>query len=166
MKKKRIIEFIIAIVIGIIVCSIVILIGINTPDRSRRKSCASNVKQIALALCMYLNDNGDRFPDAQESFMNLYPKYNSSPTLFWCPTDANNKKPPDTINNWKIDGENSSQISYMYIPGFTSKDKNVVILKDNTPKNHEGKGVYAVFGDGHIQWVIEPAKEGKSGATP
>jgi len=126
----------------------------------KKPTCIANLKQIGLVLHMYAQDNEGYFPDSCESFTEIYPYYVSYPKTFWCPSDANNKRPPDIIDNWKIDVDNSFQISYKYTPGFSKDDVGAIILKDNTPANHEGKGVWALYGDGHVSWVpIGPVKQ-------
>lgn len=122
--------------------------------RARLGPCASNLKQLSKALAVYATNNDGAFPDTLESFANLYPKYVPKPETFWCPSDHNNKTAPTTINSWALDGANSSQMSYIYSPGRSLyEDNGTIMLKDNSPLNHEGKGVWAIHADWHLGWI-------------
>jgi len=154
---KRIIDFTLYVIIGVIVFLVLIQLFQN-PGRPQNPSCSSNLKQLGIALYMYAQDYEGYFPDSYESFTNLYSKYASS-QVFWCPSDVNNKKVPKTIDNWEIDGENSSRISYEYILGLSKNDVDAVIVRDNTPTNHDGKGVWALFVDGHVDWIPVESEE-------
>jgi len=116
-------------------------------EKAKIASCTINLKQIGLALHMYASDNDDIFPD---SLAGLYPKYISSPRVFYCPGEyyvggiCGENLAPDTFD--------PSKISYTYTSGLTAKaDPGEVIVADKSSSNHKGKVLNILYIDGHVK---------------
>jgi len=125
-----------------------------------KAQCKGNLRRLGISFQLYAQDNDGRYPATVDQFASLYPKYESSSKVFWCPGDFNNKHPgPDNITNAELDAPNSAQISYIYTPGLSQEsDPNLVILKDNSPLNHLGVGVNALHVDGHVSFESVPGQ--------
>jgi prepilin-type processing-associated H-X9-DG protein len=111
-------------------------------EAARREACMKNLRQIALACFMYLNDHKSMFPER----LSELGKYVGNLEVFSCPeTEAEITVPED------ID----SKSSYTLIGGFSLKDvKNPsekLVLYESVKNHTEGANV--AFADGHVEWV-------------
>src|SRR4051812_508087 len=95
----------------VVISIIAILAGIALPvfskaqERARATSDANNVRQVALALLAYFNDNDDTLPaiyrttwpgtDAKPA---LYPKYLSATKVYRSPFDKLATRPTDAVS--------------------------------------------------------------------
>jgi prepilin-type processing-associated H-X9-DG protein len=100
--------------------------------------CMSNLKQIGLALIMYVNENNGRLPKTLEQL--LY-DYIAIEKTFVCPSDTTSKKTGKDL-----------MISYEYI--YTTKlAPQTILAYDRNPQAHGDQGRNALFGDGHTEWI-------------
>jgi hypothetical protein len=92
-------EMLVAIAAIFIVLLLLLLVignffGGGADEGSRRKSCASNLRQIVNACITYQESNGDYFPafwdgerfDPMKSLATLYPQYVDNVKVFGCPS--------------------------------------------------------------------------------
>ncbi len=113
--------------------------------KGRRAACLSNLKQIGLGLHMYAMDHNEAFP---EDIRVLYPTYISSAKIFKCPND-------ESISDIK-EITRGTRISYVYVPGLTTKDgSDNIVAYDASPDFHGGEGRDVLFLDGHVKWYAE-----------
>ncbi|MBN1972167.1 MAG: DUF1559 domain-containing protein [Sedimentisphaerales bacterium] len=98
-----------------------------------RMTCASHLKQIGIALTLYANDYGDKYPP---NLKILTSEAELSPKILACPAAMN-------------------QNSYIYRgEGISTSDIPGLILVFDKKSNHEG-GRNVLFLDGHVEFVTE-----------
>jgi len=119
-------------------------------EYTRRMNCASNLRQIGLAIKVYAQENGEAFPP---NFDVLYPVYVDEPKLFSCPSN------PGEWQKIKETGEvHPEWTSYVYVSGLDDTDDAACVLAYDRAENHDGDGVYVLFLDTHVEWMPDPGK--------
>ena len=107
--------------------------------------CASNLRQIGLAIKMYAADNEEAYPP---DFGALYPVYVDTPKLFSC---------AETPSPWERIRETGkvrpAYTSYVYVAGLDDTDKSACVLAYDRPGNHGERGVFVVYIDRNVEWV-------------
>jgi prepilin-type processing-associated H-X9-DG protein len=146
--------------------------GGNAASRQRKQQvlCQQNLQKIFVALQIYANDQGGKFPEvtnaqtSEAALDRLVPKYTVDTASFICPGSGNSSLPS---------GESllKHRISYAYYMGWRSADEQMVLMTDRqvdtkaktngqwvfsdsgTPpgNNHKKYGGNLLFCDGHIQ---------------
>ncbi|KAB2835761.1 MAG: DUF1559 domain-containing protein, partial [Candidatus Brocadia sp.] len=161
----------------VVVAIIGILAGILLPvlgkarESARRTQCASNLKQIGLALNMYANDNNEALPttvgsdDADEerhSLGKLFDVYITDRKVFRCPSDTGVTETGVLTLTTTNSSFTGTTTSYGYDDNHTaSNDPGVVVVADRLgtdtastglSANHNNKGQNVLFIDGHVEW--------------
>lgn len=116
-------------------------------EKSRRISCAGNIKQMGLALKQYAMDHKDKFPEADGvAGLEVLRKeqYLTNPNVYVCPSTS--QQPAQSGQPLSADN-----VSYVYFGGFMEGADvvNIPLIFDR-PGNHK-RYVNVLFGDGHVE---------------
>ncbi len=127
--------------------------GGHPRENARRMNCASNLRQIGLALTVYAQNNDEAFPP---NFDVLYPDdegYLDNARVFSCPSH------PSEWQKIEETGEVRSEwTSYVYVAGLTNEDDAACVLAYDRFENHAEDGVNVLFLDTHVEWTPDLEK--------
>ncbi len=137
LKTKVVVVLIMGIAFIAILASLPSIIRIK--EEHSRRTCTSNLKEIGLSLHMYSMDNNGQLPPNLGA---LYPRYIEDLRIFVCPMSS------ETVSEaTEIDDKGS----YVYIPGYTSKDDpDTLIVYEKSHPGSEGR--YELYLNGHVTW--------------
>lgn len=125
---------------------------------ARRQACASNLKQIGMALWLYAADHGEMFPPHLGV---LYDKYAAEADAFICPSTSAHPDPNQERSALearppvyaKFAPEHISYYSYYYVTGRRPDDPPESIIAFENAANHDGNGLHVLRADGRAEWM-------------
>jgi hypothetical protein len=123
----------------------------RSSETANRIKCASNLRQIGLAITQYANDHAGQFPDSLETIL-----LNGDVTaaVFTCPSSNESPATGATTQEVVTDFRQPGRVSYLYLGrSFTSatvKPDSVLVYEPLT--NHGDDGTNILFGDMHAEF--------------
>ncbi|MDD4152893.1 MAG: hypothetical protein PHD91_04165 [bacterium] len=118
---------------------------VDSQKSATRGDCQSNLKQIGLALFMYIQDNKERLPADLSALI----PYTKNTDVFKCPSDDGCAEITEIKPGFKS--------SYFLVRGLSNLMKDpsrVVVVYEASPLFH-GDGRNVLFMDGHVKWYNE-----------
>ena len=132
------------VVLGIIAVGIgfFFLFARNSVSAARAMSCTSNLKELALSMRMYAQDNDGVMPPGPREFDGLM-QYVKNDQIFKCPED------PDTEGAEADSPDAWERASYVMNPGVCTDDvPSTLIVADDEPDRHVSRTWIGVRLDG------------------
>lgn len=124
-------------------------------ETANRVKCASNMKQIGLAIQLYGNENKGKYPP---DLGTLIKTQEITAQCFVCPS-GNTGLPntagmkPDDIAKWA-----NEHSDYVYLgAGMNMTAGAEVIVLHEKPDAHDRQGMLMLFGDGHVEFEMMPS---------
>ena len=115
------IELLIAVGIVAVIAAILLPVFGAVRERGRRTTCQSNLKQIALAMQQYVQDNGGTYPPTPYDWAYGPYSYLKNVDVFRCPDHAANEvldqfgvEPPVTLPNHSVWEGTTYPVDYTY----------------------------------------------------
>jgi prepilin-type processing-associated H-X9-DG protein len=138
------------------ICALLVAILVPSLGRQRgpanRIRCASNLRQIGLALMIYSNAHGGVYPPTLDEVL---ADGEITGEVFVCPHTAHQPATGPTTQAVVQDFRKPGHNSYVYVAGGVP-EKSLTgrhVVAHDLPLNHPGLGMNALFGDGHVEWL-------------
>jgi prepilin-type processing-associated H-X9-DG protein len=122
-------------------------------ETANRVKCASNLRQIGMAVLLYSNDNHGKYPP---DLGTLIKTEDITASVFVCP-DTNSQPPPGMTPDQAADWVNHNS-DYVYLgAGMVQGQQPSTVVCYEKDKDHGGDGINMLFGDGHVEFFTLPA---------
>jgi prepilin-type processing-associated H-X9-DG protein len=116
--------------------------------------CASNLKQIGLAMMLYANENEGFYPDTIDK---LVYRDDLSSEIFCCPQASDTPAAGPTTRSLAANLMAGGHLSYVYLGnGFRDGASVDAVLAHEILGHHRGGGINVLFGDLHVEFISEP----------
>jgi prepilin-type processing-associated H-X9-DG protein len=139
--------------VGPAVMTSILLPSLNRArETANRVKCASNQRQIGMAILLYSNENKGKYPP---DLGTLIKTQDITPEVFVCPSSENDAVPAQirqadkgTQAKWVNDHS-----AYVYVGAGMRNDApaDAIVLYEKSD-NHDEDGMNFLYGDGHVDW--------------
>jgi len=107
------VELLVVIAIVSVITAILFPVFASVRERGRRTVCQSNLKQLALAVQQYVQDNSQMYPLASRWHSDTYP-YVKNVQVYRCPSDQDENFSPDQLVTGPPNSQEASPVDYRY----------------------------------------------------
>ncbi len=123
----------------------------SSRELANRIKCASNMRQIGLAMLLYANENKGAYPPRLQD---LVLTQQISAECFVCPSSNDTKAAGNTPAQVAANMPAGTHISYIYLGKglIDGADPETVVLYEK-PGNHGQDGMNFLFADGHVEFL-------------
>jgi len=141
-------ELLITLTLMVIMATMMWGFGSASRQRAEKRACQQNLSKIYLAMQIYANDFGEKFPEtnaartSEEALYMLVPRYTVDTSIFICPGGRDSALPA---------GESfrKRKISYAYYMGAHLNDAQAALMSDrqvNTLPKNAGDSAFSTTG--------------------
>jgi prepilin-type processing-associated H-X9-DG protein len=155
-RRQNPMQFILifCVTVGVLFLGVLLILPmLGKHAQAPRIKCASNLKNIALAIQIYANSHDGRFP---ATFEELLVTTDLTPNIFVCPESNDDPASGVTAAVQASHLRDGHHLSYVYVgSGLTMSVPNAatVVLAYEPLTNHHGDGINVLFADGHVEWM-------------
>ncbi|MGB7158458.1 MAG: DUF4190 domain-containing protein [Tepidisphaeraceae bacterium] len=136
--------------VGLIVAITVPSLG-RARETANRVKCASNMKQLGLAILLYANENRGAYPETIEQ---LLLTQDITADIYVCPSTNDTKATGADAQAIINDMASGGHQSYVYVgKGLTNNLPAETVVAYEPMTNHDGDGTNILFGDGHVEFL-------------
>lgn len=160
------VEMMTAISIICILAAILFPVFARAREKAYQTGCASNLRNIGMALRVYSTEHFGHFPPADNDLWPLVPKHLTDKEALTCPTVSGLVKRIEegrllparsAQDEWPPPGRRDDPpdrpCDYIYRGGFCDDDQpQTTLAGDDTDSRHNGGANY-LFLDGHVKWM-------------
>jgi predicted Zn finger-like uncharacterized protein/prepilin-type processing-associated H-X9-DG protein len=116
--------------------------------------CASNLRQIGIAILLYANDNQGHYPDSLDQ---LLLTQDITAPVFVCPSSKDSTATGATTQAIATNLNTGGHLSYVYVgKGLTNSAGPTTIVAYEPLSNHANTGSNVLYGDGSVRFVSQP----------
>lgn len=145
-----------------------LLLGLLVPGFGRTKDkvtygeCCTNLKNLYLALQMYIGDNNGQFPDisvnnqiqASLKVREALQPYVKSEDIFWCPNDQEKSTHPGGSYGWRVTRDPKTSLAGVRIDLLRNPNE-VIIAGELCHGCHKPELINVLYADGHVDLVTK-----------
>ena len=120
--------------------------------------CRSNLRQIGLAVLMYVHDGG-HWPTSRAELARMATVLDVTPDMFVCPASAHERAPGTQPAEWSAAIDDDRYFSYVVSPRPLSPPDSVGRVMMYEPLDQHSDGMNLLYDDGHVEWLDRPVAE-------
>jgi prepilin-type processing-associated H-X9-DG protein len=150
----------------VVIATISLLMGLLVPCLQPAKKnvtqavCDSHLKNLFLALQMYISDNNGQCPNPNvtgqikisQKFKEALQPYVKSEDIFWCPNDREKELHPGGSYGWRVTRDPKTSLAGVRLDLLRHPNR-VIIAGELSHGCHKSEMINVLFADGHVDLV-------------